>query len=485
MTDAQEVAIIGAGFAGVAAAHHFAKRGIAYQVFEASGSLGGVWRDNEYPGIACDTPSHMYSYSFFRYPWSRSHAPGHEIRSYLEEVADRVGMRRRTQFNTRVTGIIWNPESQTYLIETDADERSEFRFVVSAIGLLNIPMIPDIPGRDEFCGQLLHTTGWDTSTDARGRRVAVVGTGSSGVQLVPEIAPEAEHLYLFQREPGWILPKRVQHFSEEERRRSASALWYRWKRLGAYIRRQTTKGPSAFRAGTRQNLKARAQALAFLEREVGDEEQLMTALTPDYPFGGKRPISAEPDYFQSLRRENVTLVPEAVAKFCGRGPTTTSGDTYDVDIVVMATGFQPAKFLQSLSVVGRDGARLHDVWGSEPRAFLGIVVPGFPNFFMMYGPNTNGMGLIFMLERQAEFIARTISQARRKGATSVEVRRSSYRRYNSWLDRRLSRTVWVQTNNYFKTESGYVATQYPESLPSYWLLTRLWRRPALRMTSRR
>jgi cation diffusion facilitator CzcD-associated flavoprotein CzcO len=480
-----EALVIGCGFAGIAAARALRRAGVSYTVLEAGSSIGGVWRDNIYPGISCDTPSHMYSYSYARWAWSRSHAKGAEIVKYLEFVARRYDVLKNVKFGIRVIAVTWDPATEHYEVEASDGHLYRFRYVISAVGLLGRPFVPDLSGVAEFRGVSMHTSEWRTDISMTGKRVALIGTGSTGVQLLPEIVKDAAYVYQFQREPGYILPKMVNVYDADEVQKNANRLWYRFMRAKAYVRRHTSKGPTAFRPGTRQNHAAREQCIAFIESVLNERPDLVEALTPSYPFGGKRPVSAGADYFESFLRPNVELVPKAVAALNSEGIVTSDGQSYPVDVIVYATGFRPTEFLASYAVVGENSTGLREFWGDEPRAFLGIMVPNFPNFFIMYGPNTNGMGLVFMLEQQARFIEKTLIRSRRFGRPgTVRVKASWYRLYNKWLDRRLARTVWVDANNYYKTASGYIATQYPEGMPVYWLHTRLLRRAGTQVSGR-
>lgn len=472
------VAIIGAGLGGTAMAVYLDRAGIRdFTVFEKSGGPGGVWWNNTYPGAEVDTPSHMYSFSFSRYPWSGTHASQEELQQYIEDTIDDFGIRDRIRFNTVVATATWDDVRSQYLVTLANGEEQWFDFVVSATGLLSIPMIPSQIDLTRFTGKVFHTSCWDHTYDFGGAKVAVVGTGSTSVQIVPALAEMADHLYVFQREPGWILPKKSRIFTEEDRSRTAVPWRYRIERAKAYTLRHRSRGPAAFREGTKSNLAGRDECLAFIEQELADRPDLKELLTPKYPFGGKRAVQAKPDYYRALKRPNVTLVPKAVRGAHGRVVETVDGAEFEVDAIILATGFRTTDFLSSFTLTGREGTP-QEYWQGEPAAYLGITVPTFPNFFMMYGPNTNGMGLMFMLERQADFILRSIKQSMRRGGSPVEVKRAAYDRYNRWVDRRMANTVWTKANNYFKTPSGRIVTQFPEGLPLYWALTKFLRRGA-------
>ena len=470
------VAIIGGGLASVAACHSLRKAGIDdITVFEASAGPGGVWWDSRYPGAAVDTTSAMYSFSFAKYKWKGTHATRAEILEYVEDIIEREDLRRHYRFKTKVDEVEWDDTANRYRVKLDSGDAGEFDFVISAVGMLNVPAIPPTLAEHEFRGTLVHTARWDPKISLDGCRVGVVGTGSSAIQVFPRVAEVAERAYLFQRKPGWILPKADRVFDEVEAERASRGTRYYYNRLKAYASRHRNKGPAAFRPGTRQNAAAEAQARAHIARELSTRPDLMEKLTPDYPFGGTRPISAPPDFYRSFLRENVELVPEAVERITERGVLTAAGRQVDLDVIVLATGFRAADYLSTLRVRGAAGADLHEFWNGVPSAFLGMCVPGFPNFFMMYGPNTNGMGLIFMLERQAEFIARMVKASRRRTSTLVEVSQSDFDQYNSQLAASLEGTVWGGVDSYFRTADGHVVTQYPWGLPRYWVDTKRYR----------
>ena len=478
------VAIIGGGLGGTAAAVYLRRAKITnFTIFEKSEGPGGVWWDNTYPGAEVDTASHMYSYSFSSYAWSATHASRRELQQYVEDTIDQFGLRDHYRFAAEVVSTLWDDSRSQYSV-TLADGKQEwFDFVISAVGLLSVPMIPAQLDLASFAGRIFHTSRWDHEYDFAGKRVAVVGTGSTAIQVVPALADMCGQLYVFQREPGWIMPKKVTVYSETEKIRAQRPLTYKIQRIKTYMWRHRARGPKSFREGTKQNLQARDQARAFIERELGDRPDLMQLVTPTYPYGGKRPVSGKPEYYQAFKRDNVKLVPEAVASAHDNVIVTTAGSEFEVDAIVLATGFRTTDFLSSFTLRGTDQV-VQDFWAGEPAAYLGITIPTFPNFFMLYGPNTNGMGLMFMLERQADYAVRSIKASMRHGNRPIDVSRRAYDRYNEWLEKRLKNTVWATVNNYFKTASGRIVTQFPEGLPTYWLFTKTLRGVSSRFLKR-
>jgi cation diffusion facilitator CzcD-associated flavoprotein CzcO len=348
----------------------------------------------------------------------------------------------------------------------------ECHALVSAVGFLNVPRYPDWPGLDSFGGPAFHTARWEHQHDLAGKVVAVVGTGSSATQLVPAIQPIVEQLYVFQREPGWILPKGERDFSDEERTALARPWRHRWERWRQrYLIEKNLWTGRLFRPGTRLNRAREQLCRQYIDRKFADRPDLREAVTPTYPYPGKRPVLAS-TFYSALKRGNVELVPRAVSSVTRTGVVDADGVERSVDVIVMATGFRASDYLSRLRVVGRDGHTLHDRWAGEPRAYLGITVPGFPNFFMLYGPGTNGGELVIMLESQAEYAVRAIRRMMRERVTAVEVKPRFEARWNRWLQSRMEGTSWTMTNNYFTSPTGKVVTQWPYGNLLYRALTK-------------
>lgn len=468
------VLIIGAGFGGIAAGAKLVRAGIdTFTIVEKSQGIGGTWWDNRYPGAEVDVGSHLYSYSFARFDWSRTHARQPELQRYLEEVVDRFGLRPHLRLGTEVVRAVWDERSHTYRVELATGEALTCEVLVSAVGLLNVPRSPAWPGLEDFEGPMFHTARWEHEHDLTGKRVALVGTGSTAAQVLPAIAPVAGHVTLFQREPGWVIPKGDRDFTEEERARFRRPLAYRRERLRLLwqIERGQVLG-MIHRPGTKVNAVREQQCRRYIDAVFEGRPELRRMVTPRYPYPGKRPVLAG-TFYPALLRDDVTLVPHAVAAMTRHGVVDTTGTEHPADVVVMATGFQPTNYLATFDVLGRQGRSLHQWWGGEPSAFLGITVPGFPNFFMLYGPNTNGGEIVSHLERQAEFVVRAVRRMVTEGVTALEVRPGPYERYNRWLERAMAKTAWVVADNYYKTPSGRVVTQWPYGSLLYGGLTKL------------
>lgn len=468
------VAIIGCGFGGIATAVKLKKKGITnFTVFEQSDGPGGTWWDNRYPGCEVDIASHAYSFSFLTYDWTRTHAGQEELQQYAEHVIDRFDVRRHCRFGVRVESATWDADATRYDVRLASGETERFDVVISALGLLSRPRYPDWPGLDDFEGPTFHTARWEPEHDLTGKRVAVVGTGSTATQIVPAIAEKVEQLHVFQRQPGWILPKGERDYTPRERtifRRLPFVQKLRRARL-FYQFRVMFKGYDLDGKRQRQNLR---QCREYIQKTVHDPE-LRAHLTPDYPWGCKRPVLAT-GFYPALNRPNVELVPHAVTRVTPKGIVDATGTEREIDVLVMATGFHATKFLASLDVRGTGGVSIHDTWKNDPRAFLGITVPGYPNFFMLYGPNTNGgFSVLAQLERQAEVAVRTIVRMRRKRLRAVDTRPSATERWVRWVDRQLVKhasAMGANCTNYYRAESGRNVTQWPKPHGEYYLATR-------------
>lgn len=474
------VAIIGSGFGGIAMAVKLQKRTRAeFVIFEQAADIGGTWRDNQYPGCAVDIHSHVYSFSFLKHDWPETHASQPELYAYANRVVDHFGLRTRIRLKTTVTGARWVPEADAYDVSTTSgmtESVERFDLVVSAIGLLNVPQYPAWPGLGDFEGIRFHTSRWEPQHDLAGKRVAVVGTGSTAAQVVPAIAEQVGQLYVYQREPGWIEPKRERRFSRAERWVYRNVpLAQRLHRYSIFIKANRRFRGNDVRSAQQQTM--RELCTRFVESTVEDPVT-RAALTPDYPWGCKRPIVAT-DYYAAFNAPNVTLVPHAVTSATPTGLVSADGVEREIDILVMSTGFQPQRLLAALDIVGRDGMHLHEVWKERATALLGITVPGFPNFFILYGPNTNGgTSIIAQLERQAEVAVSAIRRIERSRSRRVEADPDATRRYVQWIDGELATSASAMNSgchNYFTVAGGANVTQWPRTHFVYFLLTRFRR----------
>jgi cation diffusion facilitator CzcD-associated flavoprotein CzcO len=481
------VAILGAGAGGIAMGIKLRRAGYDFTIYEKSDGVGGTWRDNGYPGAACDVPSHLYSFSFELNPWwSRTYATQPEILAYLERCTDQYGIRPHLRTGVAITEARWSETAQHWELETATGESFTADVVVSGLGMLNVPVIPDIPGAARFRGRSFHSSRWDDSKSLAGERVASIGTGASAIQYVPAIAPEVEHLTVFQRTPIWITPRIDKAFTAHEQRRFArvpgAARIHRWKIWWTYER-------ASFQASSEQTAMQTALAQSYLERKIADPE-LRAKLTPDYPVGCKRPLISR-DWLPALTRPNVRLVTEPIDEITERGIRTVDGEEHSVDTIIYGTGFRANEYLTTVDFYGRGGRRLRDDWQGGAEAFLGLTVAGYPNLFLLYGPNTNGVNsIIFMHEAQANYVMSALRTLRRRclgtRAGSLDVRRGTMDRYNRRIQAAMAGTVWTAgCRNYFRAPNGKVVTQLPYSGGRYWARTRFLRPWHFRTRSRK
>ncbi|PJK18434.1 flavin-containing monooxygenase [Mycolicibacterium goodii] len=479
------VAIIGAGFSGIAAAVALRKRGIDdFVIFERSAGLGGTWRHNTYPGAEVDLESHIYSFSFERYDWTRTHAGWSELLGYLHYVARKWNLVEHMRFSEEVRSVTWSDERQDYAVSTASlVDHGRFDHVISAVGFLNTPAKPPfVQEPHDFPGPICHTSEWRDGLDMTGMSVGILGTGSSAVQVVTEAEKTASSVTVFQIEPNWMLPKRARDFSPLERRLNRLAPVYRYRRLKLYAAYDLRQHQARHaREDRRLNKKRRQAALAYLHEQMAERPDLLDVLTPDFPMEGRRTVISD-TYYQALKSPKVRLVPHAVKGLSVNGALDANGEEHQLDMIVLATGFRAHEYLSTYQVRGENGVELHEAWSDGAEAFLGMMVPGFPNFFIMFGPNTNVVPLVAFYEAQADFAAKSIARAHREGKRRVEVRRSAFLIYNDWAQNRLSKTVWASTESYFRagaTRTGKVISQWPASPTTYILATKLLRRIAV------
>ncbi|HVV75913.1 MAG TPA: NAD(P)/FAD-dependent oxidoreductase [Mycobacteriales bacterium] len=470
------VAILGAGAGGIAMGVALGRAGFDYTIFEKSDGVGGTWRDNTYPGAACDVPSHLYSYSFAPNPqWSRTYATQPEILAYLERCAGEFGVAEHVRTSTPIRTAAWDEAAQHWVLTAEDGATHTADVLVSALGMLNVPFVPDIPGLESFRGRAFHSSQWDHSRPLTGERVASIGTGASAIQYVPAIADDAAIVDVFQRTPIWVSPRFDHEYSEEQMQQFAraplAAKRHRWQIFWTYQRASFdvshpfTQGQTEF-------------ARAYLDRKIEDPG-LRAALTPDFPVGCKRPLSSR-TWFPALTRPNVNLVTAGISEITPHGIRTADGELHEADTIIFGTGFRANEYLTTVDVVGRDGRKLKDAWAAGAEAYLGVTVAGFPNFFMLYGPNTNGVNsILFMHEAQTHLIVRTLRLLRRWRLGSVDVRASVMRRYNERIQAAMEGKVWsAGCSNYFATPEGKIVTQLPYSAAEYWVRTRFvapWR----------
>lgn len=459
------VAIIGTGFAGLGMAIKLKQSGDDdFVVLEAADDLGGTWRDNHYPGCACDVQSHLYSFSFEPNPeWSRMFAPQPEIWAYLRRCAEKYGITGHIRYNSRVSGAEWDAGANRWHIRTEGGDRYTAQVVVSGIGGLSRPSIPALKGLDKFKGKAFHSQQWDHDYDLTDKRVAVIGTGASAIQFVPQIAPQVAKLHLFQRTPPWIVPKpdRAITWAEKQlfKRLPAAQLA---ARNALYW--QLESRALGFVVDTRLMALAEREARSHLRKQVPDRD-LRKRLTPDYKLGCKRVLISD-DYYPALSRDNVELVTDGIKEIRAHSVVTADGKEHEVDAIIFGTGFAATDPIGPMKIRGTGGADLRETFrASGTEAYLGTSVAGFPNLFLLTGPNT-GLGhnsMVYMIESQVAFVMDALKTMRRKELLAVEVRGEAQEEYNRWLHGKAKDAIWSAggCNSWYLDENGKNVTLWP------------------------
>ncbi|GAA1701187.1 NAD(P)/FAD-dependent oxidoreductase [Microbacterium sediminicola] len=461
-----EALIVGAGFAGLATALELRAAGVDdIALIERADDVGGTWRENRYPGVACDIPAHLYALGRHPWPhWSHEFAPGDEIQNYLRTVADRSGVRALIRFDTPMTASRWHEDR--WHVETPTGD-IHARALLLACGRLTDPSLPDIPGSEGFPGVLTHTARWDPATEVDGRRIAVIGTGASGVQLVPELVRRGAHVTLFQRTAAWVLPRGGHGYTDAERARFAAAP----EEMAQLRERLFVDGEARYASRSGDAAAAAAasdQALAHLADQIPDR-RLRAALTPDYAFGCKRVLLSD-DFYPAVASAAVTLEPSALERIEGHTLISATGTRHEVDLVVFATGFRATEQPYARFVTGESGETLADHWSSGMTSVLSTVVPGFPNLFVLNGPNASlgHNSSILMLEEQAAYAARTLAKL-----TDGEILRpdpAAEADYCRRIDERAAPTAWITGgchNWYVDERSGRLTLLWPGTVAEF------------------
>ncbi len=470
--------IVGAGFSGIGTAILLDKAGLGdYLLIEAADGCGGTWHWNTYPGIAVDIPSFSYQFSFEQSAeWTRTYAPGDELRAYAEHCVDKYGLRSRIRFNTTVAGAVFDDDADLWRIEIDSGETLTARFLINAGGVLTTPQLPDIDGVDSFAGVTMHTARWDHGQDLTDKRVAIIGTGASAVQVIPEIAPIVDHLTVFQRTPIWCFPKADLPLSPLARQAMRIPGGKALQRLLSQAYVELTF-PLAAQYFTVNPMAKRAPNLgkAFLRKEVRDPV-VRDKLTPRYAVGCKRP-GFHNTYLSTFNRDNVSLVTEPIDKITGAGIATTDGLSHEVDVLILATGFKvldPDGVL-TYSVAGPQGRTLSGYWTENRlQAYEGVSIPGFPNFFTVFGPyGYVGSSYFALIEAQSHHIVRCLKHAQRRGADRIEVRQDANDRYfDEMMSKRHRQIFWQDScslaNSYYFDRNGDVPLRPATTMEAYW-----------------
>ena len=473
-TGVHEVAIIGAGFAGLCMAIKLKEAGIDdFVILERGDRVGGTWRDNTYPGCACDVPSLLYSYSFATQgDWSRVFAPWHEIQAYIESCVERFGLAPHLRFGAEISELRFDEAGCCWRIDSANGEQIRARVVVSGTGPLNKPDTPDLPGLARFGGQVFHSSHWDHGCDLDGKRVAVIGTGASAIQIVPSIASRVARLHLYQRTPPWVMPRFDRAYAAWERRLLRAVPAWRWLVRKLVYWRLELFGCALLKDGRARRL-FEALGRWHLRRQVADPA-LRARLAPDYRLGCKRVLLSD-DYYPSLQRPNVEVVTDAVTEITEHGVRSADGTERPVDAIVFATGFKATEFLTPMRVFNARNEELSARWRDGAASYLGIEVAGFPNLFLLVGPNT-GLGhnsIIFMIEAQVHYVIECLKTLRARGARSAEVNAAAQDAYSKEVQQRLQGTAWLAgCRSWYLSADGRNFTMWPGFTVEYWRRTR-------------
>ena len=491
-----EVVVIGAGIVGINAGIKLGEAGFGFTIFEERDEIGGTWHRNTYPGAAVDTPSHYYSYSFELNPdWSRYYPVGPEYQDYLLDVVEKYRLREHIRFGTRVRSATWlEQENRWEVVTSDRDgtvTRHRARAVITALGMLNAPSIPQVTGMDSFAGTLVHTAEWDTDLDLRGKRVVVLGTGCTSVQVVASIVDEVDALDVVVRSPHWLVPEKTVGGSVPDGEKWAQAhlpFYANWFRLRTYwfasdnnypLPRIDEQWAATHLSASPANDMVLRNAQDYLRASFPDRPDLIEKLTPDFRPYAKR-IVKDPGFYAALNREHVTLHRASFERITPDGVLTTEGAFVPADVIILATGFQ-LQFTTGIDIAGRDGATLAQVWkgGTDPRAYLGVQVSGFPNLFVTAGPNSapnHGAGHNITGEEQVHYIIECLQYLLEHDHAAMDVEPHALEEYNRRVDEALDETVWVhpgaQTNGYYRNAAGRAVVPCPWRLVDYWTMLR-------------
>ncbi|MBE7734269.1 flavin-containing monooxygenase [Devosia faecipullorum] len=488
-----KVLVIGAGASGICAGIGLKEAGIDFQIIERNDDVGGVWHENTYPGCGVDSANHLYCYSFeLNHNWSRYYVKQAELRDYLHDCAVKYGVMPYVRLREEVTSLRYDEKTArwhvTIRVANGAERTVVVNAVISSVGQLNQPAFPRLKGIDSFAGVSMHTARWRHDVDLKGKSVAMIGTGASGMQVGPAIADEVERLTIFQRSAPWVLPRHNYHNTVTDSVKWVLAhvphyaRWYRFLLFwaygdGVYPLLKIDRSWKSAGSISERNAETRKLWLKYVEAEMGDLPELYAKVVPDYPPYGKRSLR-DNDWYQTLRREDVELVNKSITEIVPDGIIDSDGRHYPTDVIVYATGFEASRMLYPMDIVGVGGRKIRDLWGDDnPRAYLGITVPAFPNLFLTYGPNTNlahGGSIIFHAECQVHYILSCLAALSDAGADAMDCTQDAHDAYNAKADETLAEMVWSfeGVTNWYKNSTGRVTTNSPWSLVDYWHMTR-------------
>ncbi len=484
------VIVVGAGFSGLAAAVHLKQAGIPFRVLERNDRVGGTWYEANYPGARVDVPNDLYSYSFFHREWSQNFAQPDEIRQYIDDVITHFDLAPHIETSVSVDGAEWDADGNEWVVKIQSANGSETvrcSALITAAGLHNTPNIPQFPGLSDFTGGVVHSARWTPEADYHGKKVAVVGAGASAMQVVCKIAEDVEQMVVVQPEPHWITPNE-QYFRKQPASRHwlfrhvpYYRAWFRFRLYWIYTERNYPAlrvDPKAAEKGKQissLNDAYRRSFIAYLSQELEGREDLIEKCTPSYPPFGKR-LLMDNGWYATLRRPNVELVAEGIDHLTERALVTASGDSHEIDMLILCTGFQQQRYLYPMELRGRDGVELRESWSDDnARAYLGITAPGFPNLFLLYGPNTNppGGSWLTIAEAQVRYVVDMLTQMVRDDVQAVECRPEPFEDYNEELDDTNNAMVYAMdgVQNYYRNSKGRVVTNSPWAVPDYFART--------------
>ncbi len=483
------VVVVGAGMSGILTAIRLRQAGIGYTVIEKNADVGGTWLENRYPGCRVDSPNHTYSYSFAPNDWPQHFSQQSVLLDYFDRIATEYRIRENIRLQTEVTEARYQ-EDGTWMVGVrgpNGDDTVRANAIITAVGQLNRPKLPDIPGVGSFEGPAFHTARWETQHDLTGKRIVVIGTGASAFQTVPEIAQVGERVTVFQRTPPWVAPRAEYHEYIPDAKHwllnnvPFYAKWFRFwmfwttaEGLLGMVRRDPAWNDDASISPANDQL--RAMLTANVEQMIGDDPELLAKCVPSYPPAGKRMLVDNGHWFRALKRDNVELVTDPIAEINATGVRTESGRQVDADVLIYGTGFQASRILFPMKLYGRDGVELRERWGADPRAYLGIVMPEYPNLFCCYGPNTNIVvngSIIFFSECEVRYIMGCLKMLLERGEKAMNCRPDVHDAYNQKIDAGNLDMAWGSPNvtSWYKNEHGRVTQNWPFTLLEFWRQT--------------
>ncbi|HEX7037332.1 MAG TPA: NAD(P)/FAD-dependent oxidoreductase [Pseudomonadales bacterium] len=489
-----KVIVIGAGMSGLLAGIRLQEAGIPFEIIERHQDVGGTWYQNTYPGCRVDSPNHIYSYSFRPTDWPQYYSPQKVLREYFDQVAVEYGLKRHTRFGTEVTHCRFDDATATWEVTVrSADGKPQVltaNAVISAVGQLNRPKWPDIPGQDKFRGISFHSTEWEHEHDLTGKKVLVIGTGASAFQFAPEVAKVAADVTIFQRTPPWMAPVPTYHDdvpADKHWLLNHVPYYMKWYRFAMFwnaaegILFAVKKDPAwngQNHTVSKENDELRQTLTDWITELCDGDQELLAKSIPQYPPGGKRILFDNGNWIRALKRDNVHVITDPIEEITETGVRTKSGARYDGDVLIYGTGFHASRFLWPMQVTGRGGLDLQQHWNGDPRAYLGITIPGFPNLFCCYGPNTNIVvngSIIFFSECEVRYILGCIGLLLREGHQALDVRRDVHDAYNRMIDEGNLNMAWGAANvpTWYKNEKGRVTQNWPFSLVEFWKQTQV------------